>query len=244
MYESVKGILLDLLKAPHEPPEAPRGSHSSLQIFRASPKFLQYQLLWLAMALSVFGLIFLIVGIVVLTQDPLMGLLLFVLFFLLWILIAIVGYVTVRLEYELRYYILTDRSLRLRKGVWSILEQTLTYINVQNIKVTQGPVERFFGISNLSVETAGGGGVASSEEGEGSQNYHRAVLRGLDNAEEIKSLMMNYLRTLPQYSGLGDPDEQKRAKRGFSKAEIEMLREILQELRAKNAGQSPSQPMA
>lgn len=243
MYDSVKSVLLDLLKAPHEPPDAPRGTHGSVKIFRASPKFLQYQFVIMAISMSVLGLIFLVIGLVVLFNEPLIGGLLLLLFFLLWCLIAAFGYVTIRLEYELRYYVLTDRSLRIRRGVWSILEQTLTYANVQNIKVQQGPIERILEISNVAVETAGGGASHDPQQG-GGYNYHQATMRGLDNAEDVKKLMLEYLRTLPQYSGLGDPDEIASKKRGFSAAEIAMLREILQELRAKNSGQSPIQPMA
>jgi membrane protein YdbS with pleckstrin-like domain len=243
MYESIKSVLLDLLKAPHEPPDAPRGTHGSVQIFRASPKFLQYQYIIMAISMSVLGFIFLVIGAVVLFNEPLIGSLLLLLFFLIWSLITIVGYVTIRLEYELRYYVLTDRSLRIRRGVWSILEQTLTYANVQNIKVEQGPIERALGLSNLAVETAGGGASQDPQHG-GGYNYHQAALRGLDNAEEIKQQMMHYLRTLPQYSGLGDLDEHVPKSRGFSAAEIAMLKEILQELRTKNSGQSPIQPIA
>lgn len=242
MYESLKSVLLDLLKAPHDPPDAPRGSEGSTKIFRASPKFLQYQFIIMSISMSILGIIFLVIGLVVLFNEPLIGVLLLVLFFLLWSLITIVGYVTIRLEYELRYYVLTDRSLRIRRGVWSILEQTLTYANVQNIKVQQGPIERALGLSNLAVETAGGG--SSHDPQGGGYNYHQATLRGLDNAEDVKRQMLQYLRTLPQYSGLGDPDENTSKKRGFSAAEIAMLREILQELRTKNSGQSPIQPIA
>lgn len=242
MYESVKSVLLDLLKAPHDPPDAPRGTHGSVQIFRASPKFLQYQFIILSISMGVLGLIFMVIGSIVLFNEPLIGILLLALFALLWFAITLVGYVTIRLEYDLRYYVLTDRSLRIRKGVWSILEQTLTYANVQNIQVQQGPVERVLGISNVSVETAGGGGAANPQQG-GGVNYHRAVLRGLDNAEEVKQQIMQHLRTLPHYSGLGDPDEHITKTKGFSTAEIAALREILHELRMRNTGQSSIQPV-
>lgn len=244
MYESIKSVLLDLLKAPHEPPDAPRGTHGSLQIFRASAQFLQYQYIILMISMGVLGFIFAVIGVTVLVNEAVIGMLLMLLFAIVWTVLTVIGYITIRLEYDLRYYILTDRSLRIRKGVWSILEQTLTYANVQNIQVQQGPLERILGISNLSVETAGGGGASvDPKHGGGGVNYHRAVLRGLDNAEEVKKQMMQYLRTLPHYSGLGDPDEHASKTRGFSAAEIAMLREILNELRARNTGQSQTYPV-
>ena len=71
---------------------------------------------------------------------------------------AALTYFSLRLNYEMRWYKVTDRSLRIRAGVWNVHEMTMTFANVQNISITQGPLERLFGISDVRVETAGGGG--------------------------------------------------------------------------------------
>ena len=47
----------------------------------------------------------------------------------------------VRLDYELRWYIVTDRSLRIREGVTSLRESTMTFANIQHIAVRQGPLQ-------------------------------------------------------------------------------------------------------
>lgn len=233
MYESLKHVLLDLLKAPKEPPAQPSGSYASVRIFRASPGFLRYQLMYAAAGAALAAAVFAAISVIAFLQDAGLGILLSLLFVFLWFLLAAAAYVTVRLEYDLRYYVVTDRSLRIRRGVWSILEQTLTFANVQNVQVEQGPVERLFGISNLAVETAGGGsGSAAPAEGGAkfSPNYHRAVMRGLDDAEGIRDLVLSYVRKQPRHSGLGDPDEPGSGA-GFSGAEIQSLREILDEAR-------------
>ena len=111
---------------------------------------------------------------------------------------AAVLYVVARLDYEMRWYVVTDRSLLIRQGVWI----TLTFANAQNVHVKQGPVERLFGFSNVEVDTAGGGGKKNEQ---GVQS-HRAVLRGLDNPQEVRSLILELLQH-HRTAGLGDPDD-------------------------------------
>ena len=45
-------------------------------------------------------------------------------------------------------YTLTDRALRLRRGVMRVEEVTLSYVNIQNVKFVQGPLQRYFGIGD------------------------------------------------------------------------------------------------
>ncbi len=126
---------------------------------------------------------------------------------LVFLLQAIVTYFWLRLNYELRWYKITDRSLRIRSGVWNVHEMTMTFANVQNISIAQGPLERLFGISDVRVETAGGGNSNPHGEGDGlGVNLHVGVFRGVDNPEEIRDLMLERLRRLRD-TGLGDLDE-------------------------------------
>jgi uncharacterized membrane protein YdbT with pleckstrin-like domain len=112
-------------------------------------------------------------------------------------------YVTTRLDYEMRWYILTERSVRLREGVWTIRELTLTFANVQNVHVLQGPVERVFGFSNIMLETAGGG---SGQKEQRLVDPHRAVLRGIENPTEVRELILSLLRRY-KTAGLGDKED-------------------------------------
>ncbi len=235
MYEAIKEILLELFKAPKEPPESPAGTYASLKTFRASPQFLQYQFFLVLIGMIILSIVFFAIGIFLVLQRPPIGMIVCIILVLLWILIAVGAYFVVRLEYDMRYYIVSDRSLRIRKGVFFIMEQTLTFANIQNIQVEQGPLERLFGISSLVVVTAGGGAYSSQEQKETRRNYHQAVLNGLENAEEIRDLILNYLRQLPYASGLGHPEDQEDqrsiASPGFSHEEIPVLKEILQEVK-------------
>jgi len=60
-----------------------------------------------------------------------------------------------RLDYEQRWYLVTDRSLRLRSGVWSVSGMTMSLAHVQQITVSQSPLQRSLGIADVCVQSAG-----------------------------------------------------------------------------------------
>jgi len=115
MYDAFKDFFLYLFCAPAEPPAPPAGTHSSLRIFRASRRFLDYQLVFLILALMVVAAAFLAgTGLVFTRSATLAGLTAFWLI-CFWILLLMAGWFLIRLEYDMRYYIVTDRSLRIRR---------------------------------------------------------------------------------------------------------------------------------
>jgi hypothetical protein len=118
-----------------------------------------------------------------------------------------VTYAAVRLDWEMRWYIVTDRSLRIRAGIWSMQESTMSFANLQQVEVRQGPIQRLLGIADVIVQSAGGGGGAGHEKGEGHDSLHTGTFHGVDNAQEIRDLILERLRLFRQ-AGLGDPDEQ------------------------------------
>ena len=213
MYERMKSSLLWLLKVPPEPHD-PMGDVQSLRVFRAAPGYLRYITLgWLIMQLAL-----LVGGIIAFTSllfasaasGPMgvVALALGLLALLVFVGQAALTYFSLRLNYEMRWYKVTDRSLRIRVGVWNVHEMTMTFANVQNISITQGPLERLFGIWDVRVETAGGGSHSGSHgksEGFGA-NLHTAVFRGVDDAEQIRDMMLTRLRRV-RGTGLGDLDD-------------------------------------
>lgn len=117
------------------------------------------------------------------------------------------GWMLLRLDYELRWYMLSDRALRIREGIVTVTEKTIALANIQNIAVRQGPLQRFLGIADVEVKTAGGGGKSDFEHKRGGGDpMHVAYFRGVDNAEEIRDLLREGVRA-QRDSGLGDPDE-------------------------------------
>lgn len=114
-----------------------------------------------------------------------------------------VTWMMVRLDYELRWYMVTDRSLRIRSGLTFVLESTMSFANVQHVVITRGPIQRLLGIADVRVQSAGGGG--GGEQG-AEDSLHTGVFHGVDNAAEIRDLILERLRHFRE-SGLGDPDE-------------------------------------
>lgn len=133
--------------------------------------------------------------------------------------------VSTRLDFELRDYLVGDKSLRVRMGAITQREVTLSYANVQNIEVRQGPLERLFGFKSLTVSTAGG--AASSEH---EQSTHEVTLEGLTNADEIRALVLSMLKTQKD-AGLGAVATPRLA----SGLPVEALREVLGAARALEA---------
>ena len=211
MYQRFKDLVIWALKVPPEP-QAPTGEEGSLRVFRAAPNYFRYRLaLWaigavigggigvgISLAMIIGGLFAAPFGLLISLGG----------FALLALTIAQLAFscATLRLDYEMRWYKVTDRSLRIREGVVMVREMTLTFANIQNISVSQGPLQRYFEIADLKVQTAGGGGAMNAEQQGVAFDFHTAYFRGVNNAEEIRDLMLERLRRLRD-SGLGDLDE-------------------------------------
>lgn len=245
IFKRIKPPLLRLLRAPTEPPDPPVGSPESVQTFRAAPNFLTYQIITWGLGFAV-GLISEIVFVVAQhtgASGTWTGVALGYAVFGFTLLLTIVKYFLIRLDYDMRYYIVTDRSLRIREGALFIHEATFTYANVQNLKIHQGPLERLLGISNLVVETAGGaGGKSEGKRGPGAfphMHGHQGVFRGIKNPAEVRDQILALLKGYRD-AGLGDPEDRSRAmlpvpSAGYSSpAALTRLREIRDELRLLN----------
>jgi membrane protein YdbS with pleckstrin-like domain len=111
-----------------------------------------------------------------------------------------ITYFLQRLNFEMRWYIVTDRSLRIRSGVVWLQEMTMTFANIQEIRVNANPIERWLGLANVEVCSAGGGG--SNEHGMPSSG-HVGKFAGVDNAAVIRDLIVERLRVYRD-SGLGE----------------------------------------
>ncbi len=145
-------------------------------------------------------------------------------------------YALAKLEFEQHWYIVTDRSLRIRTGVLSLSESTMSFANLQQVEVKQGPFQRFLGLADVRVRSAGGGDHGE-EEG---QPLHTGVFHSVENAEEIRDLILARLKAFRE-AGLGDPDRASSAEtpageaRGVSAETLEAAREVLRQTRALRA---------
>jgi len=144
----------------------------------------------------------------------------------------IIGFVGVHLRYDTTWYVIGERAVRIRRGVWTITEVTITYENVQNVTVTSGPVQRLFGVSTIIIDTAGAGGGGQDAHGGGARTANQGRIEGVENAEEIRDLIMTRVRA-SRSAGLGDGRAAPAASTpGFTPDHVEALREIRDLLRA------------
>lgn len=234
MFEALKHWILRFLRVPHEP-HVPEGG--DVRVFRAGRNYLRMKLFYWAVsqlgAIAGLGFGLLIIQrILEEVSHP-------------WVVIALTGaevfawttfafqavfrLVLLRLDYDQRWYILTDRALRIREGVMSVREKTVTFANIQQISIRQNPLQRVLGLADVQVTTAGGG---SSKQGEGLvESMHEAYFRGVDNAEQIRDVIRERVR-LYRDAGLGDPDEPAPLPAASTPEVLAAARELRDEMRA------------
>ena len=197
--------VLGLLSVPPAP-EQPDGSPDSIRVFHAGDNFYKWSLLEWGLKTVVFILPLAVATLGVargMEQAPAWGqTTLTLLLIAIWTAYAVTTIVTLlarRLNYLLRWYIVTDRSLRIRSGVFQVNELTMTYGNIQEIRVTAGPIQHLLGLADVEVQAAGGGGGDPRQR----RNGHTGRFEGLSNADAIRDLIVERLR---QYrdSGLGE----------------------------------------
>ncbi|HEX4665442.1 MAG TPA: PH domain-containing protein [Chthoniobacterales bacterium] len=246
MFKAFRQWCERVLRIPDDP-DPPPGDEARTQRFRAAPNYYKYLLgLWAVKTAAVFFvLVTLEIGPLValfeLREHKFLGPLviglpqLIILCFFLGRLFSVA---LVRLDFEKRWYLVTDRSLRLREGILNVRELTITFANIQNISISQGPIQRLLGIADLRVDTAGGSAPARREHKGGiPQSLHSAFFRGVDNANAIRELIQTRLRELKD-SGLGDHEEAVTAQSGTAAPSavapdlLDALREVAREAAA------------
>ncbi|MDF1665326.1 MAG: PH domain-containing protein [Planctomycetota bacterium] len=126
----------------------------------------------------------------------------------LFILVSMaVSYAIIHIELDMLRYTLTDNVVRLRRGVMKVEEVTLSYVNIQNVKFSQGPLQRYFGIADLIVETAGGGQALNPQQGAGVQ-HHQGLIKGVSRPEALRDLILKRVQEA-KGAGLGDDSREE-----------------------------------
>jgi len=204
LYSLGKDLALSLMKAPTKPPDPPLGSHGDIQVYRASPRYLTYRLLVFWIIISLNWLVPWGILLVWLFERDIAPLIVAITYAGLLAIVQFCVYFAIRIDYDMRYYIVTDRSLRIREGAFIVKEKTISFANVQNLRVVQGPIMRLFRIWHLKVDTAGGG-ASRNEHTE--RVPHRVQMAGIENAIEVRDRIRGHLRRYATSTGLGDFDD-------------------------------------
>jgi membrane protein YdbS with pleckstrin-like domain len=86
-------------------------------------------------------------------------------------------------------YVLEDDKIVVTKGVWWKNQSFVPYNRITNISIYQGPISRHFALAKLAIQTAGFSGVSS-----GGGKIAEAVIVGIKNFEEIKDVIMDFVK--------------------------------------------------
>lgn len=223
VYNGIWGVLTQVFCVPRDAPILPTLDTEPIVSRKPSPGFLRYLKLKFWVGLVFVMILSMIASIVMADANSRW----------LWIVTAIeilavtvgsvVAYLTIHLRFDTMWYVFSDRSMRLRRGIWLIRESTITFENIQNVKVTQGPLQRVFGIADVVVETAGGGGL-QTEQG-AALGMHAGLIEGVAEAAAIRDSIMSRVRGT-HTTGLGDEPAEEASVQRWSARHLEVLKEI------------------
>jgi membrane protein YdbS with pleckstrin-like domain len=203
------------MRVPHAPAPPPGAAPRT---FRAAPNYYYFRLIVWLLGHAVFFVTVapLVLVATVVARKGTVPVPVIVLFWTLaglslvyWLLHLTVGYAVMKRGYELRWYMISDRAIRIREGIVTVREKTIALANIQNTAINQGPLQRLLGIADVEVRTAGGGSSDGGKHAKGGQvgePMHIGYFRGVDNAAEIREIIQAGVRR-HRDSGLGDPEE-------------------------------------
>lgn len=237
MSERLLGLVARVLRVP-DPPQPPGGVGEDVRAIRPAPRHLHLKILgWGWKQLGV--LIGLVLGLTVFVghappvELPSWMVRLELLGAVAWALQLPFSLAVVVLDHRRRWYLIGERALRVREGVLTVREQTMSFGNVQNLSVRQGPVQRMFGIADLEVRSAGGGGARRSEDGRDRRDPHLAYCSGVADADGLRDLVLERVREWRREAGAEErTGEPSRPESGpAERPAVEAARRVLSELR-------------
>jgi putative membrane protein len=78
---------------------------------------------------------------------------------------------------------ITNKNLKFSKGLIIHIEKTIPLENIQDLSFIGGPILRYFGLTLIKIETAGGGG--------GAHNQNMMSMLGINEAEKFKTHILS-----------------------------------------------------
>jgi membrane protein YdbS with pleckstrin-like domain len=166
------------LRVPPEPPKLPAERLEDVDRFRPHPGYRRYMAAtrWFALSTTAFSLFVTGTILFIISGRGMVVTLIFV-SAAVTLAMGIPAHVTAAIRWGTTWYALGRRSIRIRSGLFTITEATVTYDNIQNVKLNQGPLQRLFGISSLEIETAGGSSKAGPASGNSGAQVAMAILQ-------------------------------------------------------------------
>lgn len=237
-YGAIHAWMARYLRVPDDPPALPEGDPGDAVSFRPSATWLRYLKVSYLLVVGVSGLVMGGLGLVALVAMTQAGnggvaLVLGALVGGVLVALALWSWWAIQLRYDTTWYAMTDRALRTRTGIWLIREHTITFENVQNVRVRRGPLQRWMGIGDVAIETAAAGAADSQD---GTTSASGATIRGVDDPAAIRDRIVARMRD-NRNSGLGDPPHgspppprRQEVAPAWGEAHLQVLREIRAEV--------------
>jgi uncharacterized protein len=137
----------------------------------------------------------------------------------IWILISIPIIIWIPAAFRVLEYQIDDEGVKMKGGVVWKKHVTVPYSKITNVDITQGPVQRWFNIGTIHVQTAGAGG----------QQGQKAELKmnGIRELERIRDIIVKEVKGLTYTKG---GEVTKREKVTVSDSES-VFEDILKELK-------------
>jgi len=139
----------------------------------------QLKALWQTINIVCFILLFLPIALMFIMQvEPVLSLI----FLGFWLLLFACVLIYIPAFYNTLEYTIDNDAVRLKKGVFWRRRTSVPYGKITNVDITQGPVERLFGISQLHVQTAGSSGAQNVKA--------ELIIYGIRDCEALKDTIM------------------------------------------------------
>lgn len=90
---------------------------------------------------------------------------------------------------------ISNKNLKFSKGLILHIEKTIPLENIQDLSFVGGPILRWFGLTLIRIETAGGGG-----------GHHQNMMSmlGINDAEQFKIAILNQRETIKNKTAFGN----------------------------------------
>jgi membrane protein YdbS with pleckstrin-like domain len=137
----------------------------------------------------------------------------------IWIVIMIPVIVWIPAAFKALEYYIDDEGVKMKGGVVWKKHVTIPYLKITNVDVTQGPMQRYYNIGTIHVQTAGAGG----KQGEKAE----LKINGIRELEKVRDIIIGRVNDSTYH--LGRAVESKERIQPVEK--ISVFEDILKELK-------------
>ncbi|MFA5015393.1 MAG: PH domain-containing protein [Actinomycetota bacterium] len=136
-----------------------------------------------------------------------------------WIIIMIPVIIWIPAAFRVLEYSIDDEGVKMRGGVVWKKQVTVPYSKITNVDITQGPLQRYYNIGTIHVQTAGAGG----KQGEKAE----LKVNGIRKLEEVRDIIIRKVKD-STYLAAGEVKSQEET---LSAGKTSVFNDMLEELK-------------